>query len=60
MTVAITKAFLAVEGGQASGSARVREMCERFTDMVEATYLRRMPSGGTLHIEDIQTKSNWY
>ncbi len=54
VTVAITKAFLAVEGGQASGSARVREMCERFTDMVEATYLRRMPSGGTLHIEDIQ------
>lgn len=54
ITVAVTKAFLAVEGAQASGSARVREMGERFTDMVEATYRRRMPSGGTLHIEDIQ------
>ncbi|MGB0956908.1 MAG: ribonucleoside-diphosphate reductase subunit alpha, partial [Litorivicinus sp.] len=54
ITVAITKAFLASEGSQAAGSARVREMGERFTDMVEATYRRRMPSGGTLHIEDIQ------
>ncbi|QGG79692.1 ribonucleoside-diphosphate reductase subunit alpha [Litorivicinus lipolyticus] len=54
ITVAVTKAFLANEGTQAAGSARVREMGERFTDMVEATYRRRMPSGGTLHIEDIQ------
>lgn len=54
VTVAITKAFLAVEGSQAADSTRIREQGERFTDMVEATYRRRMPSGGTLHIEDIQ------
>ena len=50
----MTKAFLAVEGGQAAASTRVHETVEKLTDMVVATLTRRMPDGGTFHIEDIQ------
>ena len=54
ITVAITKAFLAVEGGTAAASSRIHEMVADLTKKVVATFERRMPSGGTLHIEDIQ------
>ena len=54
ITVAITKAFLAVEGGNAAASSRVHKTVEKMTDQVVATFHRRMPSGGTIHIEDIQ------
>jgi ribonucleoside-diphosphate reductase alpha chain len=54
ITVAITKAFLAVEGGTAAASSRIHETVARLTDMVTNTFQRRMPSGGTIHIEDIQ------
>ena len=54
ITVAITKAFLAVEGGTAAASSRIHETVAKLTDMVTATFWRRMPSGGTIHIEDIQ------
>ena len=54
ITVAITKAFLAVEGGNAAASSRVHKTVEKMTDQVIATFHRRMPSGGTIHIEDIQ------
>ncbi len=54
ITVAITKAFLAVEGGTAAASSRIHEMVADLTVKVVKTFERRMPSGGTLHIEDIQ------
>ena len=54
ITVAITKAFLAVEGGTAAASSRIHETVAQLTAQVVATFKRRMPSGGTLHIEDIQ------
>ncbi|MEP5765063.1 MAG: ribonucleoside-diphosphate reductase subunit alpha [Halieaceae bacterium] len=54
ISVAITKGFLAVEGGTAAASSRIHETVAKLTDQVSATFKRRMPSGGTIHIEDIQ------
>jgi len=54
ITVAITKAFLAVEGNNASASSRIHDTVARLTEQVTATFKRRMPSGGTIHIEEIQ------
>jgi ribonucleoside-diphosphate reductase alpha chain len=54
ISVAITKAFLAVEGGTAAASSRIHETVARLTEQVATTFQRRMPSGGTIHIEDIQ------
>ena len=50
----MTKAFLAVQGGTSAGSAKVRQITEEFTARVEKALLRRLPSGGTIHIEEIQ------
>ncbi|MGZ8294950.1 MAG: ribonucleotide reductase N-terminal alpha domain-containing protein, partial [Telluria sp.] len=52
--VAMTKAFLAVNGGQGATSARIRELVEQLTDNVVSALVRRQPSGGTFHIEDVQ------
>jgi ribonucleoside-diphosphate reductase alpha chain len=54
IAVAMTKAFLAVEGGTAAASSRIREQVRSLVDQMSATFERRFPSGGTLHIEDIQ------
>ncbi|MEY6433239.1 ribonucleoside-diphosphate reductase subunit alpha [Thioalkalicoccus limnaeus] len=54
ITVAMTKAFLAVEGGQAAASRRVHDQVAALTDQVVAALTRRLPGGGTVHIEDIQ------
>src|SRR5262252_5925394 len=54
IAVAMTKAFLAVEGGTAAASSRIREQVRDLVALVSATFERRFPSGGTLHIEDIQ------
>jgi ribonucleoside-diphosphate reductase alpha chain len=54
ISVAITKAFLAVEGGQGAASARIRELVSGLTDSIVRALVRRQPAGGTLHIEDIQ------
>jgi ribonucleoside-diphosphate reductase alpha chain len=54
IAVAMTKAFLAVEGGQAAASSRVHETVERLSNLVVETLTRRQPEGGTFHIEDIQ------
>src|SRR5688572_1674922 len=54
ISVAVTKAFLAVNGGTGAASARVREQVARMTDAVVQALVRRQPSGGTFHIEDIQ------
>ncbi len=52
--VAMTKAFLAVEGGNAAVSSRVHERVRELTDQVVVALTRRLPGGGTVHIEDIQ------
>ncbi len=54
ITVAMTKAFLAVEGGTAAASSRIHELVESLTSQITATFKRRMPSGGTIHIEEVQ------
>jgi ribonucleoside-diphosphate reductase alpha chain len=54
ISVAMTKAFLAVNGAQGAASARIRELVAGLTDTVVAALLRRQPQGGTFHIEDIQ------
>ena len=54
ISVAITKAFLAVEGSTAAASRRIHEVVDELTDQVVKALFRRMPSGGTIHIEDIQ------
>jgi ribonucleoside-diphosphate reductase alpha chain len=54
IAIAVTKAFLAVNGGQGAASARVREQVEQLTQIVVRALLRSRPNGGTFHIEDIQ------
>jgi len=54
IAIAMTKAFLAVEGGTAAASTRVHETVDNLTKQITATFKRRMPSGGTIHIEEIQ------
>ena len=52
--VAIMKAFLAVEGGSAAGSSRIHEEVDQMAQDIIKVFERRMPSGGTIHIEEIQ------
>tara|TARA_Y100000768_G_scaffold113611_1_gene83769 strand:+ start:13817 stop:16684 length:2868 start_codon:yes stop_codon:yes gene_type:complete len=54
IAIAITKAFLAVEGGAAAASTRIHNEVNELANAVTNTFNRRMPSGGTLHIEEIQ------
>ncbi|RZA03437.1 MAG: ribonucleoside-diphosphate reductase subunit alpha, partial [Moraxellaceae bacterium] len=54
IAIAMTKAFLAVEGGTAAASTRIHETVDNLTKQITATFKRRMPSGGTIHIEEIQ------
>ncbi len=54
ISVAITKAYLAVEGGNAAASSRIHESVAQLSSQITEIFRRRMPSGGTIHIEDIQ------
>jgi ribonucleoside-diphosphate reductase alpha chain len=54
ISIAMTKAFLAVSGGQGAASARVRELVERLTQSVVQALVRGKSAGATFHIEDIQ------
>jgi len=54
ISVALTKAFLDVEGGTAAASTRVHEKVDALSEEISSALTRRMPSGGTVHIEDIQ------
>jgi len=54
ISVALTKAFLAVEGEHSAVSSRVRELVAQLTQIAIASLTRRLPDGGTVHIEDIQ------
>jgi ribonucleoside-diphosphate reductase alpha chain len=54
ISVAMTKAYLAVAGSQGAASARIRELVSELTESVVNALMRRQPQGGTFHIEDIQ------
>ncbi|MDE2623088.1 MAG: ribonucleoside-diphosphate reductase subunit alpha [Betaproteobacteria bacterium] len=54
IAAAMTKAFLAVSGQQGMASAKTRDLVMRLTETVVAALTRRLPAGGTVHIEDIQ------
>ena len=54
ISVAITKAYLAFDGGQAAASTRIHESVAQLARQITDIFKRRMPSGGTIHIEDIQ------
>ena len=54
ISVAITKAYLAVEGGNAAASSRIHESVAQLSSQITDIFRKRMPSGGTIHIEDIQ------
>ncbi|MBN8628003.1 MAG: ribonucleoside-diphosphate reductase subunit alpha [Planctomycetes bacterium] len=53
IAVAMTKAFLAVEGSASEQSARIRDTVERLTRQV-VDALERRPQPATIHIEDVQ------
>lgn len=52
--VAMTKAFINVEGGTAAASTRIHQTVAALSQQVINALTRRLPDGGTLHIEDIQ------
>ena len=52
--VALTKAFLAVEGSSAAASTRIHQRVDELTAQIVSALTRRVPSGGATHIEDIQ------
>ncbi len=52
--VAITKAFLEVEGGTAAASSRIHNIVEDLTRQTVHALTRSHPGGGIFHIEDIQ------
>ncbi len=54
IAIAVTKAFLAVNGGQSAASSRVRELTAQLTDVVVNALMKRKPDGGAIHIEEIQ------
>ena len=54
ISIAITKAFVAVEGTDATASRRIREAVESLTAQVVRTLSRRAEPGRPIHIEDIQ------
>src|SRR6516225_1608250 len=54
IAIALTKAFLAVNGGQSAASARVRDEVQKLTELVVSALMKRKPEGGAIHIEEIQ------
>lgn len=54
IAIAMTKAFLAVEGDTAVSSSRIHEKVAALTKKIADTFFRRLRSGGTIHIEEIQ------
>ncbi len=54
ITVALTKAFLAVKGNGAAASRRVHDIVAGLTEQIVDTLTRRADTGRTFHIEDVQ------
>ncbi|WP_291547259.1 ribonucleoside-diphosphate reductase subunit alpha [Bosea sp. (in: a-proteobacteria)] len=56
IAVALTKAFLAVEGNSAAASRRVHDIVAELAEQIVAGLTRRADAGRTFHIEDIQDR----
>lgn len=54
ISVALTKAFIAVEGQEAANSDRVRDLTTHLANQIMEALRRKMPGGGNVQIEDIQ------
>ncbi|MGC7094886.1 ribonucleoside-diphosphate reductase subunit alpha [Amycolatopsis lurida] len=54
ISVAMTKAFLAVEGDDAAASSRIHHLVAELTEQVEQSLLRHAGPETSLHIEQIQ------
>lgn len=54
ISVALTKAFIAVEGNSATASRRIHEIVEGLTADIVTALTRRSSEGRTFHIEDVQ------
>ena len=54
IALAVTKAFLAQEGQNAADSTRIHEHVNDIKTQISSAFKRRLPTGGTIHIEDIQ------
>ncbi|OGT59260.1 MAG: ribonucleotide-diphosphate reductase subunit alpha [Gammaproteobacteria bacterium RIFCSPHIGHO2_12_FULL_43_28] len=54
IAVAMTKAFLAVEGDTAISSSRIYDKVSALSQRIADIFARRLQSGGTIHIEEIQ------
>ena len=54
IAVAMTKAFLAVEGNNATTSQRIHDTVAKLSADIATNLTRRLEDGGTVHIEDIQ------
>ena len=54
VAVAMTKAFLAVEGNNGEESSKIRDLVRKLSEQVVDTLLQRLPDGGVFHIEHIQ------
>ncbi|MGN8160081.1 ribonucleoside-diphosphate reductase subunit alpha [Salinisphaera sp. SWV1] len=52
--LAVTKAFIDVEGQQGAASSRIRQTVKDITEQVVQGVTRSLPGGGAVHIEDIQ------
>jgi len=52
--LAVTKAFIDVEGQQGAASSRIRDTVKDITQQVVQGVTRSLPGGGAVHIEDIQ------
>ena len=57
ITLALTKAFLAVEGSTAAASRRIHEIVEGLTAEIVTALTRRSPEGRIFHIEDVQDQA---
>jgi ribonucleoside-diphosphate reductase alpha chain len=54
IAVALTKAFLAVEGNSAAASRRVHDVVAELTRQIVSNLTRRADAGRAFHIEDVQ------
>ncbi len=54
IALAMTKAFLAVEGQDSPESSRIKDLVQKLTPQIVDVLKKRLPNGGLLHIEHIQ------
>jgi ribonucleoside-diphosphate reductase alpha chain len=59
ISVAITKAFLAVEGGTAAASSRIHETVAKLTEQVTATFRAACPRAAPCTSRISRTRSSW-